>query len=49
MPGDTIQFINGELFINDKKISKKIENKKIIRCGNFLFETDTLLKLYLMD
>ena len=45
MPGDTIQFIDGELFINNKKIlRKKIENKKIIRCGNFLLETNTFIE-----
>ena len=37
MPGDTIQFVDGSILINNKKIlRKKIENKKIIRCGNFL-------------
>ncbi len=42
MPGDSIQFVNGELLINNNKIlRKKIEYKKIIRCGNFLLETDT--------
>ena len=41
-PGDTIQFINGEIFINDKKIKrKKIKDQKIIRCGNFFLETET--------
>ena len=41
MPGDTIQFINGELLINDKIIVRKKTNKKtIIRCGNFLLKTD---------
>ena len=45
MPGDTIQFVDGELLINNNKIlRKKIENKKIIRCGNFLLETDTYLE-----
>ena len=33
MPGDSIQFVEGEILINNKKIiRKKIENKKIIRC-----------------
>jgi len=42
LPGDTIQFLNGELFINEIKILRKPFNlKKIIRCGNFLFETNT--------
>ena len=45
MPGDTIQFIDGEILINNKKISRqKIENKKIIRCGNFLLDTDTYIE-----
>ena len=45
LPGDTIQFINGELFINDKNIPrKKIINKKIIRCGNFFLETNTFIE-----
>ena len=45
MPGDTIQFIEGSILINDKKIlRKKIENKKIIRCGNFLLETNSFLE-----
>jgi signal peptidase I len=45
MPGDTIQFVNGELLINDKKIlRKKINNKIIIRCGNFLLETNTFIE-----
>ncbi len=45
MPGDTIQFYKGDLLINNKKIlKKKIENKVIIRCGNFLLETDTYIE-----
>ena len=43
MPGDTIQFVDGYYLLNNKKIlRKKTENKKIIRCGNFLLETNTL-------
>jgi len=35
MPGDEIQFINGEIFLNSKKIKrKKIEKTFEIRCGN---------------
>ena len=42
MPGDKIQFIKGEIYINDKKIIReKIENKKTIRCGNFFLDTNT--------
>ena len=37
MPGDTIQFVGGSILINNKKIMrKKIDSKKIIKCGNFL-------------
>jgi signal peptidase I len=45
MPGDSIQFVDGEILINDNKILRqKIENKKIIRCGNFLLETETYIE-----
>ncbi len=45
MPGDTIQFVNGEIFINDKKIlRKKIKNKKIVRCGSFFLDTNTFIE-----
>ena len=45
MPGDTIQFVGGSLIINNKEIlRKKIENIKIIRCGNFLLETNTFIE-----
>ena len=45
LPGDTIQFLNGELFLNDEKIlRKKIVNKSNIKCGNFLLETNTYVE-----
>ncbi len=45
LPGDTIQFINGEIFINKKKILRKIINdKKKIRCGNFFLDTNTYIE-----
>ncbi len=45
MPGDKIQFVDGSIFINNKKIlRKKIENIKPIRCGNFLLETNTYIE-----
>ncbi len=45
MPGDIIQFIEGEIFINNKKILRKqIENEKTIRCGNFFLETNTYVE-----
>ena len=45
LPGDTIQFINGELIINDKKVIRKQNEKKInVRCGNFFLETETYIE-----
>ena len=45
LPGDTIQFVNGSILINNKKVLRKeTENKKIIRCGNFLLETNTYIE-----
>ncbi len=45
MPGDTIQFIDGDLFINSRKVSRqKIDNEKLVRCGNFLLETNTFIE-----
>ena len=45
MPGDSIQFKDGSILINNKKVlRKKIESKKIIRCGNFLLETNTFIE-----
>ena len=45
LPGDTIQFIEGELIINKKKILRKqIESEKIVRCGNFFLETNTFIE-----
>ncbi len=41
LPGDTIQFIKGDLFINEKKIQRiRIKNVKKIRCGNFNLDTN---------
>ena len=46
LPGDSIQFVNGELFINETKILRKpIYNNKKIRCGNFLLETNTFTEM----
>ena len=46
LPGDSIQFVNGELFINETKILRKpINNKKKIRCGSFLLETNTFTEM----
>ena len=45
LPGDEIQFIKGELFINGKKIlRKKIKISTPIKCGNFNFDTNTFIE-----
>ena len=42
LPGDEIQFIEGDIFINDQKIvRRKIETNDLARCGKVLFEVDT--------
>jgi len=39
LPGDTIQFINGNLYINNKEILKiKVKNSFYINCGESNFE-----------
>ncbi len=41
MPGDKIQFIKGEIYINNQKIKrKKITNIKTLRCGSYSFKVD---------
>ena len=38
MPGDTIQFINGDIYLNKKKIiKKKVDESMSIRCGKINF------------
>ena len=38
MPGDTLQFINGDIYLNKKKITKsKIDESMSIRCGKINF------------
>ncbi len=45
LPGDTIQFVDGNLLINQKKIMReKTENKENIRCGNFLLDTNSFIE-----
>ena len=42
LPGDAIQIINEELYINNKKIiKKKIENSIIIYCGKEILKTNS--------
>ena len=41
LPGETIQFIDGDLFINNQKVIKsKMDLDVDIRCGPFKFNTD---------
>ena len=41
LPGDEIQFIEGEIFINEKKIIRKKTNRiTSVRCGSQLFEVN---------
>ncbi len=45
MPGDTIQFVNGDLIINDNRIERtQAENIKNIKCGKFKFETNSFVE-----
>ena len=45
LPGDTIQFVNGELFINNNKVSrKKVKTINTIRCGKYNLETETFIE-----
>ena len=45
LPGDTIQFIDGNLLINDNKIPRnKVEPNQIIRCGKFKMETNSFIE-----
>ena len=39
LPGDIIQIINGELFLNNEKIQRKLKNTKLdVNCGNQLLD-----------
>jgi len=41
LPGDTIQFINGDIYLNNNQIFKnKIKKKKKIYCGENAFESE---------
>ena len=41
LPGDEVQFINGDIFINDKKIvRKKISAIDLVRCGEISFKVN---------
>ncbi len=45
LPNDTIQFIDGDLYINEKLIKKnRVEQFQSIRCGKFMLETNTYIE-----
>tara|TARA_B100000242_G_scaffold282537_1_gene243891 strand:- start:703 stop:1443 length:741 start_codon:yes stop_codon:yes gene_type:complete len=45
LPGDEIQFKNGNLFINGKKIKREsVEISEPINCGNFNLESNTFME-----
>ena len=45
LPLDTVQFINGELFINENKVSrKKSDTRNLVRCGNFNLEINSFIE-----
>ena len=45
LPGDEIQFLNGELYINNQKIMREITKvSEPIRCGNFNLSTKTFIE-----
>ena len=45
MPGDTIQFVNGNLFINGNIVPReKIMSAGIIRCGKFELQTNSFIE-----
>ncbi len=42
LPGDTLQFIDGDIYLNENQILKtKIKNKIKINCGNYFLNTTT--------
>jgi len=45
LPGDTIQFINGELYLNENQILKTIKSKNdVIYCGSSKIKVTTFLE-----
>ena len=45
LPGDTIQFINGDIFLNSKKIVReKAKYSNLIRCGDLNHKTNTYIE-----
>ena len=49
LPGDEIQFKNGEIILNDKKLKEeKINNNISVRCSKFELQVKAYKKLYRM-
>ena len=45
LPGDEIQFINGDLYINNKSIKREpTKLSEEIRCGDFILDTRTFIE-----
>tara|TARA_B100000963_G_scaffold258576_1_gene226950 strand:+ start:1382 stop:2119 length:738 start_codon:yes stop_codon:yes gene_type:complete len=45
LPGDSIQFIKGDLYINNELVQRTlVEISEPIRCGNFILNTKTFLE-----
>ena len=45
LPNDTIQFISGDMYINDKKIYKsKVKNSLYVNCGGLTFEANSYIE-----
>ena len=45
LPGDVIQFIEGELFINNKKVIREATKiSEPIRCGNYILDTNNFIE-----
>ena len=44
LPGDEIQFINGTLLINGEEILREQTSSQLIRCGNYILNTNTFVE-----
>ena len=45
IPGDTIQFVNGNLFINGDKVQRdEVDSSETIRCGKFKLKTNSFIE-----
>ena len=45
LPGDVIQFVEGELFINNKKVIREVTKiSEPIRCGNYILDTNNFIE-----